>query len=128
MSYPTFLNPVERAVRDEREAQDRKWGEQNHPDLDPHDIAFVTRDVYAVRAERWKQINTQRAGSGCEVKGRNPAASCTAWDGVLLEEVYEALAEDDPAKLRAELIQVAAVAQAWAEAIDRRAAAAQTAP
>lgn len=28
--------------------------------------------------------------------------------------------DDDPAKLRTELIQVAAVAQAWAEAIDRR--------
>lgn len=120
MSYPTYLNRVERAVRDERAAQDAKWGEQNHPDHDPHDIPAVVRGQYAFRAERWKEINAHRAEYGCEVKHRFPAASCTAWDGVLLEEVYEALAEEDPAKLRAELIQVAAVAQAWAEAIDRR--------
>jgi hypothetical protein len=120
VSYPTFLTPIERAVRDEREAQDRKWGEQNHPDYDPHDIPEVVRSEYAFRAERWKEINAQRAESGCEVKARRPDAACTAWDGVLLEEVYEALAETDPAKLRAELIQVAAVAMTWAEAIDRR--------
>ncbi|MFI1165600.1 hypothetical protein ACH4UM_18790 [Streptomyces sp. NPDC020801] len=36
------------------------------------------------------------------------------------EEALEALAEDDPGKLRAELVQVAAVAVAWIEAIDRR--------
>lgn len=35
----------------------------------------------------------------------------------------EALAESDPARLRAELVQVAAVAVCWIEAIDRRATA-----
>ncbi|MEY9934267.1 hypothetical protein ABH926_008932 [Catenulispora sp. GP43] len=39
---------------------------------------------------------------------------------MLLEEVYEALAEVDPAALRAELVQVAAVAAAWVEDIDSR--------
>lgn len=42
------------------------------------------------------------------------------WALVLLEEVYEALAESDPARLRAELIQVAAVCAAWVSDIDRR--------
>ncbi len=41
------------------------------------------------------------------------------WDLVLLEETCEALLEDDPARLRAELVQVAAVACQWVEAIDR---------
>jgi hypothetical protein len=42
-------------------------------------------------------------------------------DGTIaLEEVFEALVETDPAKLRDELLQVAAVAVAWVEAIDRR--------
>ncbi|GAA2298433.1 hypothetical protein GCM10010402_66320 [Actinomadura luteofluorescens] len=122
MSYPTRLTPIERGVRFERAAQNAKWGKQNHPDYDPHDIDVVTRHEYAFRAQRWKEINAQRAGTGCEVKNRNPAEECTAWDGLLLEEVYEALAEEDPAKRRAELIQVAAVAQAWAEALDRRTA------
>lgn len=120
MSYPTFLSPVEREIRDEREAQDAKWGEQNHPDHDPHDIPVVLRNEYAFRAERWKEINAQRAEYGCEVKARQPDAECTAWDGILLEEVYEALAEKDPARRRAELIQSAAVIVAWIEAIDRR--------
>jgi len=104
----------------ERARQEAKWGEQNHPDLDPHDFDTVVRNEYAFRADRWKEINDRRAKDGCEVKYRDPNASCTAWDGVLLEEVYEALAEDDQAKVRAELVQVAAVAVAWVEAIDRR--------
>jgi hypothetical protein len=40
------------------------------------------------------------------------------WGAVLLEEVYEAMAEDDPAALRKELLQVAAVCAAWVEDID----------
>jgi len=46
-----------------------------------------------------------------------------SWADILLEEVFEALAEDDPAALRVELIQVAAVAVQWVEAIDRKASA-----
>ena len=37
---------------------------------------------------------------------------------VLIEEMFEAFAESDPAKLREELIQVGTVAAAWIEAID----------
>lgn len=103
MSYPTYLNPVERAVRDEREAQDRKWGEQNHPDGTGPD---GNRAAMAALARATCQEAAERGA--------------VTWHHILREEVYEALAEDDPAKLRTELIQVAAVAQAWAEAIDRR--------
>jgi hypothetical protein len=39
---------------------------------------------------------------------------------VLNEEVAEAFAESDPAKLRAELLQVAAVCAAWIYDIDTR--------
>lgn len=42
------------------------------------------------------------------------------WKDILNEEFYEAMAEEEPVKLRTELIQVSAVAAAWAEAIDRR--------
>ncbi len=42
------------------------------------------------------------------------------WRHVLDEEVCEAFAESDPARLRAELIQVAAVALRWIDAIDSR--------
>jgi hypothetical protein len=48
------------------------------------------------------------------------AAGLGTWWHILLEEVYEALAEDDPAALRRELLQVAAVAIRWVDAIDNR--------
>jgi hypothetical protein len=42
------------------------------------------------------------------------------WADIFEEEVAEALAEVDLERLREELLQVAAVAVAWVEAIDRR--------
>ncbi len=39
---------------------------------------------------------------------------------ILAEEVAEAFAETDPARLRAELVQVAAVCVQWIQAIDGR--------
>lgn len=102
----------------ERERQHAKWGEQNPPDVNPsRDLRYVrlpasivfTHENYGHEADNWKFVNEERAKEGK-----------TAWDGILLEEVYEALAESDPSKLRAELVQVAAVAVAWIEAIDRR--------
>ena len=43
-----------------------------------------------------------------------------SWALVLLEEVLEAMHEDDVERLRAELVQVAAVAVRWIGAIDAR--------
>lgn len=43
------------------------------------------------------------------------------WRHVLEEQVAAALAEHEPEKLRAELVQVAAVCGAWTEALERRA-------
>lgn len=40
---------------------------------------------------------------------------------ILEEETYEALAEEDDIKLRAELIQVCATAVRWIESLDRKA-------
>lgn len=105
MSYPTFLSRVEREVRAERDRQDAKFGPQNHPD--------------GTGSEDMKQASVL-ARSLCQ-----GAAACgvVTWRHILLEEVHEALAEQDPARLRQELIEVAAVAVAWVEAIDRRTAA-----
>ena len=43
-----------------------------------------------------------------------------SWRLILNEEIAEAFAQDDPARLRAELLQVAAVALRWIDAIDER--------
>lgn len=104
----------------ERAKQDAKWGEQNHPDY--YDLADQgwTQNHYASMADSWKDFNADRVKEQNEA-GTPKDRNC-AWDGILLEEVYEALAECNPTKLRAELIQVAAVAVAWCEAIDRRTA------
>jgi len=89
-------------IRLERDAQDRRWGEQNHPDGTGGPPDLAARDI------------TRKACDEAHQMGRG------TWRHILDEEVAEAYAEYDPVLLRAELIQVAAVAAAWAEAIDRR--------
>lgn len=128
MSYPHLFvtggfGPIAAEIDEERARQDKKFGQQDWPDIDPRDIAVATRGYWASRAKIWRDVNAERAepSTGPRCLGDQPEPHIhTAWDGILLEEVYEALAESDPAKLRAELIQVAAVAVAWVQAIDRR--------
>ena len=67
--------------------------------------------------ERCKALNDARMESGAH-----------SWDAILLEEVFEALVESDPARRRTELVQVAAVAAAEIEAIDRAAESASDGP
>ena len=98
----TAYSPVYGAIARERAAQDARWGEQNHRD----GTGGLSR---AGDAESMRQWTNRQAAEGT-----------LAWIDILEEEVAEALAETDPAKLRAELVQVAAVAVAWIEAIDRR--------
>lgn len=91
-----------REVDAERARQLAKWGDQRHPGGNGH--------------FEWKEKARlhRKICDAAEEDGR------TTWDYVLLEEVYEALAEEDPAELRTELIQAAAVIAAWIEDIDRR--------
>ena len=86
----------------ERVQQDATWGEQNHAD-------GTGRECDKVSADRQREA--------CERAFREGWGS---WSSILREEVAEAFAESDPDRLRAELVQVAAVAVAWVEAIDRR--------
>ncbi|MEU5043212.1 NUDIX hydrolase [Streptomyces griseorubiginosus] len=86
----------------ERERQDARWGEQNHRD--------GTGSLTQV-------LEADKAREGCQAAF---ARGDGTWMHVLIEEVFEAFAEDDPSKVRAELVQVAAVAVAWIAAIDRR--------
>ncbi|CAH0258353.1 hypothetical protein [Microbacterium sp. Bi128] len=91
------------AVIAERGRQDAKWGEPvDHPDGTGSSVAQAA----AVDAK----TNTDRAAA----EGR------VTWRHILHEEVAEAFAETDPAKLRAELVQVAASAVKWVRMLDAR--------
>lgn len=105
MGYPADFGRDEYVlseIHEERKRQDAKWGEQNHPN------GTGTRLDETLAA--LSRAECQRAANVGSVTYRL----------ILDEEVREAFAESDPAKLRAELVQVAAVAVAWIEAIDRR--------
>lgn len=86
----------------ERLRQDEVWGEQNHPD-------GTGREPWPSAARLARQVCKARASAGV-----------VTWFDIAREEAFEAFAETDPVRLRAELIQAAAVFAAWAEAIDRR--------
>lgn len=100
----TGLTGVLDQIAAERDRQDAKWGEQNHPDGTGQHPEIIDADV--------ARMVCQSAAEGGYLD----------WLHILREEVAEAFAESDPAKLRAELVQVAAVAVAWIGAIDRRTA------
>lgn len=92
-----------REVAMERARQDAKWGEQNHP--------MGTSDRLGYAAETAKML--------CK---REAACGTVTWRHIIEEEFWEAMAEEDPARLRAELVQVAAVAVAMIECLDRKSA------
>ena len=95
----------------ERVRQDNKWGEQRTtPDGTGPRMPVAGRLCYESEAAEDARLSCQRAARDGDV----------TWRHILREEVYEAFAEADPAKLREELIQVSAVAVAWIQAIDRR--------
>jgi len=100
------------------------------------EYAPILGDVYAERVRQITKFGEQHRKDGtggpvmqhkadearacCEYLAKHGGAD---WRAVLLEEVFEAMAEDDPVKLRAELVQSAAVCVAWVEDIDSRAGA-----
>ncbi|WP_211367964.1 hypothetical protein [Microbacterium rhizomatis] len=109
----------------ERARQDRKWGtptdraDGTGPNSHPLVLGGADNPGYGYGpfrvaaasslADTFKHSTDARASSGD-----------LTWRDILLEEVFEALAESDPAKLRVELVQVSAVAVKWVRMIDRR--------
>lgn len=87
----------------ERAQQDGVWGEQHHP--------LGTDESFSDAADYFRTVCDQADSAGT-----------VTWRDILLEEVYEALAETDPQKVREEMIQVCAVALGIVEDIDRRGA------
>jgi hypothetical protein len=90
-------------IAEERRRQHAKWGVQRHPFGTGTDPAG-DREIADMARESCQRAFAEGDGT---------------WRHILEEEVCEAFAESDPVKLRAELVQVAAVAVQMVEAIDR---------
>ncbi|WP_405710042.1 hypothetical protein OG264_15995 [Streptomyces xanthophaeus] len=104
--YPTlFTTPGLKVFAEELDAergrQLAKWGDQRH------------RDGTSIGNASW----ADEANAQCQHAADE---DCLTWGHILYEEFTEAMAETDPAKLRAELIQIAAVCAAWVSDLDRR--------
>lgn len=92
-----------------------KHGDQNDVPLgtgrDVAALAFAgddqTAENLAQQAKYWTDDHSKSQGDGT-----------VTWRDILTEEVFEAYAEDDPIAVRAELVQVAAVAVKMIAAID----------
>ncbi len=100
-------------VRRERAAQHAKWGEQNHRD----GTGWGTWPENPT----WDDLCLgSQEGAELESMARQILEGHPSWAAILMEEVGEALKTSSVEDLRAELVQIAAVAVAWVEAIDRR--------
>lgn len=112
-------------VQAERERQTRKHGDQSHL---PHGTGggLLWRHVPMVQPMIVDSVPAGQmadwAKSRCKAASQHEGGDGTiTYEHILTEEFFEALAEDDPQVLRAELLQVAAMAVQWIEAIDRQA-------
>ncbi|MDR2896009.1 MAG: hypothetical protein LBV30_05105 [Propionibacteriaceae bacterium] len=105
-------------VDDERDRQHSRWGDQSQlpdgtgPD-ELHHVSYPCDESVGWTYHDWRG-DRQSEAEYLAARGTLTFAA------ILQEEVAEALAESDPGRLRAELIQVAAVAVQWVEAIDTR--------
>lgn len=118
------ISPLQRALDDvvaERERQDAKWGEQNHPSVDP----VLTRRSGGCTpqrmAEEYEIPSATRAKWLCGIRHKRGDGT---WADIVVEELAEAVEAaveygDASVELRVELVQTAAVIVAWIEAIDR---------
>jgi hypothetical protein len=103
----TIYARIEKEVR----RQVDLWGEQNHQDVTNGDVEYEcsAREYYRNQADLLKMSNEYEDKAGV-----------LTWETILLEEVYEALAESDPEKVKNELVQAAAVIVTWINCIERR--------
>ena len=109
---------VLREVREERRRQMTKHGDQSH-------LPDGTGGWWGGSMELLRRHGARLIDWAQWAKSRTQDAAATGtvtYLDILAEEVFEALAETDQARLRAELVQVAAVAVQWVETIDHRAA------
>lgn len=107
------LHPTLDEILLERRRQDARWGEQNHPSGCGGHLRLIRQTNLPTYAEL-----AARARAVCDEAARRGAVT---WTDILVEEVLEFAACDDLDDARTELVQVAAVAVAAIDALDRAA-------
>lgn len=109
------------ATLDEMGAQVNKWGVQSHSDgTGPEILPLYSSESFlddTHTAEELAKKLTKRTDFRFSTEGYDRPGT---WTDILLEEVFEALAESDEDKLFTELSQVAAVAMSWMRDIKSR--------
>jgi len=93
-------------VRAERVRQMKLWGEQNWPNKTGPQWARKSLYLNPHQMKVWNE--------------EDKAARSHSWAMIFLEEVAEALAEENEERLRGELVQVAALTVQWIECLNRR--------
>lgn len=111
-----------REVSAERDQQIAKWGDQRLRNF--RSGAFRDPEAPSVRTGTRRAMlglaaTTEEFRTRCEVAEKSGILS---FADVLMEEVSEAMDAENEVELRAELIQVAAVAVKWIEALDKQSA------
>jgi hypothetical protein len=96
-------------VVEERHRQETKFPGQTHPSGTGPGVCWTANETLPA------DVLCEQFRGRCERRHR---AGEGTWADILLEEVAEVMEQDDPAKLRAELVQVAAVAFRWIQHID----------
>lgn len=101
------INNILGEIFGETEEQHEKWGEQDHPNVTPQDPEGIY--LLGRRYRDFEKIAKLHFSQGER-----------SWALIEFEELMEAAAERDPAKARAEWVQVAAVAVTAIANFDRR--------
>ena len=97
-------------IRAERQRQDKKFGEQNHPMLGR---SMVSSDKEPTPSFFELKHNLEWVKKRCKTKKKG-------WFDILHKEICEAFSETEPEKQREKMVQAAAVAVAIIECLDRR--------
>lgn len=107
------MEAIIQEIKAERMYQEGKWGQQNHPILDP----MLTNRGGERMCEEYEIPSENRAKQMCDIHAKRKDLT---YMHILIEEVSEvASSGNDIELLRKELIQVAAVTIAMIESLDR---------
>jgi hypothetical protein len=118
LDSPSLMD-VLACVMQERQRQDTKWGEQNHPDFQPviHQSGDKEEIPVFLRPAAYGIPSEYDARERCDRMFKEGRGN---WGDILVEEISESFGTTDEAKLEEGLIQSAAVIVAWVQCIRRR--------